>query len=475
MKTGKGRRFKSGVDNTVDWFVDKDGTVLAREDYNNTTDTYRVYTYVNGKRELIYELETSQLPPGVTGIKADRSALLFSDGSDADDSGNVYELDFSGHLTPASLGGKGGTIERIIKDGNRFVLGVEYSGAVPSYKFYDPDVDAAVSGMVNQFSTASVNLVSWTDDWSKLLYLIYGSDTPGSYVLQDRETGQMMLVADERDNIPPDAVGQMVSVNYKARDGLNIPSILTWPAGVDIETASKLPLVVMPHGGPESYDAVGFDWMAQYFANRGYLVLQPNFRGSSGYGTEHRILGKGEWGGKMQDDITDGVQTLVEQGLADPTRVCIVGASYGGYAALAGGAFTPDLYKCVVAIAPVSDIRPLLVDVKWDNGRKHWALDYWQENIGDLDEEREKLDAISPARAADKFTAPVLLIHGNDDTVVPIKQSEIMERALEKAGKDVTFLELEGEDHWMSDGDTRIDALRAMATFIDQHIGAEAE
>ncbi|CAN0435252.1 unnamed protein product, partial [Scytosiphon promiscuus] len=212
-----------------------------------------------------------------------------------------------------------------------------------------------------------------------------------------------------------------------------------------------------------------------YFANRGYLVLQPNFRGSSGYGTEHRILGKGEWGGKMQDDITDGVQTLVEQGLADPTRVCIVGASYGGYAALAGGAFTPDLYKCVVAIAPVSDIRPLLVDVKWDNGRKHWALDYWQENIGDLDEEREKLDAISPARAADKFTAPVLLIHGNDDTVVPIKQSEIMERALEKAGKDVTFLELEGEDHWMSDGDTRIDALRAMATFIDQHIGAEAE
>tara|TARA_R100001369_G_scaffold51559_5_gene78407 strand:- start:3016 stop:3438 length:423 start_codon:yes stop_codon:yes gene_type:complete len=129
--------------------------------------------------------------------------LLFSDGSDADDSGNVYELDFSGHLTPASLGGKGGTIERIIKDGNRFVLGVEYSGAVPSYKFYDPDVDAAVSGMVSQFSTASVNLVSWTDDWSKLLYLIYGSDTPGSYVLQDRETGQMMLVADERDNIPP--------------------------------------------------------------------------------------------------------------------------------------------------------------------------------------------------------------------------------------------------------------------------------
>jgi dipeptidyl aminopeptidase/acylaminoacyl peptidase len=475
LKTGKGRRFKSGVDNTVDWFVDKDGTVLAREDYNNTTDTYRVYTYVNGKRELIYELETSQLPPGVTGIKADRSALLFSDGSDAEDSGNVYELDFSGQLTPASLGGKGGAIERIIKDGNRFVLGVEYSGAVPSYKFFDPDVDAAVSGMVNQFSTASVNLVSWTDDWSKLLYLIYGSDTPGSYVLQDRGTGQMMLVADERDNIPPDAVGQMVAVSYKARDGLNIPSILTWPAGVDIKAVSKLPLVVMPHGGPASYDAVGFDWMAQYFANRGYIVLQPNFRGSTGYGNEFEELGYGEWGLKMQDDVTDGVNMLVKEGLADPDRVCIVGASYGGYSALAGGAYTPDLYKCVVAIAPVTDLRRILSDERWDIGKNHWVLDYWHEVIGDPQAEREKLDAISPANAAENFTAPVMLIHGNDDTVVPIKQSEIMERALEQAGKDVTFIKLKGEDHWMSDGDTRIEALRAMTSFVDQHIGAEAE
>lgn len=475
LKTGKGRRFKSGDDNTVDWFVDKDGTVLAREDYNNTTDTYRVYTYVNGKRELIHELETSQPPPGVTGIKADRSALLFSDRSDAEDSGNVYELDFSGTLTPASLGGKGGTIQRIIKDGNRFVLGVEYSGAVPSYKFFDPDVDAAVSGMVNQFSTASVNLVSWTDDWSKLLYLIYGSDTPGSYVLQDRETGQMMLVADERDNIAPDAVGQMVAINYKARDGLNIPSILTWPAGVDIETVSKLPLVVMPHGGPAAYDAVTFDWMAQYFANRGYLVLQPNFRGSSGYGTEHRTLGNGEWGGKMQDDITDGVQALVEQGLADRERVCIVGASYGGYSALAGGAYTPDLYKCVVAIAPVTDLRRMLSDERWDLGKNHWVLDYWHEVIGDPQAEREKLDAISPANAAENFAAPVLLIHGKDDLVVPIKQSRIMENALKRAGKNVTFLELKGEDHWMSDGDTRIEALRAMSSFVEQHIGAEAE
>ena len=475
MKTGKGRRFKSGTGDTIDWFVDTDGTVLAREDYDNNTDTYKVFTYVNGKRELIYELKTSQPPPGVTGIRADRSALLFSDGDDDEESGNVYEMDFSGNLTPVSLGGQGGMIERVIRDGNRFMLGVEYAGPLPSYKFADPDVDAAVASMVNQFSTAAVHLESWTDDWSKLLYKIYGSDTPGSYVLQDRDSGELILIADERDDIPPDAVGLMVSVTYKARDGLDIPTILTWPAGADPQTAGNLPLIVLPHGGPASYDAVTFDWMAQYFANRGYLVVQPNFRGSTGFGIEHQNLGHGEWGGKMQDDITDGVQTLVDQGLADPDRVCIVGASYGGYAALAGGAFTPDLYKCVVAIAPVTDLRRFLVDVKWDRGRKHWALDYWQENMGDLEEEREKLNAISPARVPENFKAPVLLIHGKDDTVVPIRQSEIMDRALEQAGKDVTFLKLDGQDHWLSDGETRIETLRAMATFVDQHIGPGAE
>jgi len=300
---------------------------------------------------------------------------------------------------------------------------------VPSYKFYDPDVDAAVSGMVNQFSTASVNLVSWTDDWSKLLYLIYGSDTPGSYVLQDRETGQMMLVADERDNIPPDAVGQMVSVNYKARDGLNIPSILTWPAGVDIETASKLPLVVMPHGGPESYDAVGFDWMAQYFANRGYLVLQPNFRGSSGYGTEHRILGKGEWGGKMQDDITDGVKHLIAEGIVDAGRVGIYGASYGGYATMAGLCFTPELYRCGINYVGVTDIDLILKEYPLPKKIKD-AIDAVM--IADRKKDRDWIKSRSIQNNIDKVRAPVLMAYGMKDWRVPPKHGRILKRALDR-------------------------------------------
>ena len=476
MKTGKGRRFKSGNGDTIDWFVDTDGTVLAREDYNNQYDAYKIYTYINGNRELVYEAESPRIPFSLIGVKPDRSGLIIMDDTDSETGFNeLYEMDFSGNITSANLERDDADIQGVYTDGNRFMVGVRYSGAVPAYKFFDPEVDAAVAEVVARFPNAAIHVDSWSDDWTKILYRFYASDTPGSFVLQDRTTGALTLIADTRDNIPPDALGQAVAVSYVARDGLKIPAIVTWPAGVDLASANNLPLIVMPHGGPASYSGVGFHWRAQYFANRGYLVLQPNFRGSTGYGNEFEELGHGEWGLKMQDDVTDGVNMLVKEGLADPDRVCIVGASYGGYSALAGGAYTPDLYKCVVAIAPVTDLRRMLSDERWDLGKNHWVLDYWHEVIGDPQAEREKLDAISPANAAENFTAPVLLIHGKDDLVVPIKQSRIMEDALKRAGKSVTFLELEGEDHWMSDGDTRIDALRAMAIFIDQHIGAEAE
>ena len=155
-------------------------------------------------------------------------------------------------------------------------------------------------------------------------------------------------------------VGLVQTIEYSSRDGLKIPAIITWPPGVDGGTAKKLPLVVMPHGGPERYDRVGFDWMAQFFANEGYAVLQPNFRGSTGFGVEFRDAGRGQWGLKMQDDVTDGVNAMIKTGWTDPDRVCIVGWSYGGYAALAGGAFTPELYRCVIAGGAVTDLPQML-------------------------------------------------------------------------------------------------------------------
>ena len=472
LKTGRGAVSKRGNPNTLDWIVDRDGTIIAREDYSNATDKYEIMSFVSGKKKTVLQASGERPPYSLIGVKSDSSALLVmpSDASDGDYD-DLLELDFDGKISPAGLTRPGADVEAIYSDMNRFVSGVRYSGTLPSYRFYDPEVDKAVADMVGRFPTSAVFLTSWSEDWSTILYLIYDSRTTGQYVLQDRKTGKLMAISARRPDIPNEAVGEIAVVKYPARDGLSIPAILTWPAGVDPAERKNLPLIVLPHGGPASYDSVTFDWMAQYFANRGYVVLQPNFRGSAGYGLDFLKAGYGEWGRKMQDDVTDGALALVQGGVVDPARICIVGGSYGGYAALAGGAYTPDLYACVVAIAPVSDLPRMIGNVADERGRDHWAVAYWKELIGDPRAEKEKLAEISPVNAAGRFKAPVMLIHGDDDTVVPYEQSEMMRDALEAKGKDVTMVTLESEDHWLSDGDTRTKTLRAMSDFVDAHIG----
>ncbi|MBU4569297.1 MAG: prolyl oligopeptidase family serine peptidase, partial [Alphaproteobacteria bacterium] len=189
------------------------------------------------------------------------------------------------------------------------------------------------------------------------------------------------------------------------------------------------------------------------------------------YGKAFLQAGDGEWGRKMQDDVTDGVKALVDDGFADPSRICIVGASYGGYSALAGGAFTPDLYACIVAIAPVSDLAQMIASVGNSKGHKAWSVFYWKRVIGDPSTESDRINSVSPARQASAFKAPVLLVHGKDDTVVSIQQSETMDAALRSAGKSVEFVRLAGEDHWLSDGPTRIATLQAVSDFVERHIG----
>jgi dipeptidyl aminopeptidase/acylaminoacyl peptidase len=172
----------------------------------------------------------------------------------------------------------------------------------------------------------------------------------------------------------------------------------------------------------------------------------------------------------MQTDLDDGVQYLIDAGIADPDRVCMVGASYGGYAALAAGAFSPDIYKCIVSIAGVSDLRSMLKAERSSRGRNNWVVDYWSDQFGGGVKEKELLNAISPLHHAARFVAPVLLIHGKKDTVVPIRQSKRMYRALTDMRKQVEFVQLDGEDHWLSKANTRLETLRVVAEFIDKHL-----
>ena len=267
----------------------------------------------------------------------------------------------------------------------------------------------------------------------------------------------MTLAANRHPELPSARLGPMQAFTYKARDGMEIRAYLTRPPKAP---AGPLPLIVMPHGGPEARDSLTFDAWSEILATRGYLVVQPNFRGSAGYG---------QWGGKMQDDITDAVMELVKSGQADPKRICIFGASFGGYAALYGASQSPGLYKCAASFAGVSDLKAL---VEWEHrtkGHEDRYL-YASRTIGHPVRDGARLRATSPINQVDRMNIPVLLIHGADDHSVPVEQSQMMEQAMRKARKDVRLVVFPGEGH--TDWSTRNEqlALGEIAGFIEGHI-----
>lgn len=457
-----------GEADTIDWFVDDDGTVLAREDLLEKEDIYRIFTRRSGDWDLVYEeKQTSGAPFSLIGVMPDRSGLVILRDLKIRQYSSLSKLSFDGRISLPIFQRPDASIEAVVLDGNRRLLSVEYAGLFPTYEFFDPELTRAMNVLAVRFPEDSVRLVGWTENFETLLVLVEGGATAPSYHLFDRRKREIARIASRYRDIDDAEIGPVATIEYKARDGRKIPSLLTRPPRTEL--GRMLPLIVMPHGGPASYDAVGFDFMAQYFASRGYLVLQPNFRGSDGFGAAHRLAGNGQWGGKMQDDLTDGVKALIAMKWADPSRVCIIGGSYGGYAALAGGAYTPDLYKCVAAIAPVSDLAHFLKTERRESGADSAVYEYWTELIGDP--ESERLASISPVNAASSFKAPVLLVHGLDDTVVPFTHSARMEAALKRAGKEVTLVRLKKEDHWLSRSETRLQTLKELDAFVARTIG----
>lgn len=468
LKTGYGKLYARGNRGTEDWFVDSEGKVLAREDYHEKSQEHRVYSKLSGHWKMIYQRQTPVPDISLQGVSKDEQQLLFIDSS------NDHPAIFAMSLHDGSLSGplyqRSNADAGLILDINRQYQGVHYSGLKPSYEF-DAARENRMFALLNElYSDSSVSLASVTADRSQFIVSVSGTDGANVYKLLDSQTLQLRDLALAYPDI--NSIAPIKPFYYTARDGLEIPSVLTLPKA---SSAARLPLIVMPHGGPRAHDSLQFDWMAQYFARLGYLVLQPNFRGSSGFGYAFRDAGNGKWGQEMQDDVSDGVQALVDAGQADPKRVCIVGASYGGYSALAGAAFSPQLYRCIIAIAGVSDVAKMFIDDRSKYGHKHWLVNYWSEVLGDANNSLEPLTAISPVNHADKFKAPVLLIHGKDDTVVPINQSKRMAKALTKAGKPVKLETLRGEDHWLSSSDTRRQALQAMKTFLLEHNPIESK
>ncbi|MEQ1784417.1 MAG: alpha/beta fold hydrolase [Hyphomonadaceae bacterium] len=474
LDTGRGARIagREGSEATQDWILDDNANVIARVDFSEKRSLFEIRAMDPGGGSHVIYSETTKSPSlRIVGLSGHDGALVGTKEGNSEFQ-EMYEIALKdGALTGPLNAHTGAEIDGIIRDENKVVIGMTYSGLYPSYELFDDNLNRAIKAAVNALPDASVNLVSWSSDWSKILLFAEGGVNPPRYMLFDRTAKKIDQVARSRPDIKPEEIGEVITIEYKARDGLKIPALSTWPAGVPADKRQNLPMIVLPHGGPESYDPVQFDWLAQFLANEGYVVLQPNFRGSGGFGASFAHAGYGEWGRKMQDDVTDGAKALMSMGWADPNRTCIVGWSYGGYAALAGGALTPDLYKCVVAIAGVSDLTSMLGWEKQKRGPESSAYDYWKSVIGDPDKDGEAIEAVSPYRLAANFKAPVLLVHGGGDLTVPQRQSEMMDQALKSAGKQVTYIPIGNDDHSLVDNDSRRLMLTKLGEFIKTHIG----
>lgn len=353
----------------------------------------------------------------------------------------------------------------------RLIVGVSYGGARPELDYFDPVRRARFKSLVQAFPENQTMTVAAADTaFQSVVVFSEGEGEPGAYWLVNLKDGSADRLGSAYPGVPAEQVGATRFYSYKAADGLALEGVLTLPPGREAE---NLPVVVLPHGGPESHDELGFDWWAQAYASRGYAVWQPNFRGSSGYGAAFTRAGHGQWGRKMQTDVSDGLAALAKDGIVNPERACVVGASYGGYAALAGVTVQQGVYRCAVSVNGVSDLTAMLYDERAQNGRESVVVRYWTTFMGASRVGDPALKALSPAELASRADAPVLLIHGRDDTVVPLDQSRTMERALKRAGKPVELVVLAGEDHWLSKGATRKAMLEAAVAFVQKHNPAD--
>jgi len=468
LKTGATRRLDSGAsEDTDDWLVSPEGLPLAQSLYDQKQGAWSLKIKTEKGWSTVEKAVSKMGSRGLSGLGRDgRSVLVWASEEDDEDKTSLreYALDGSHVIVPGS-----DKYDSLIHapDGSSLVGAFSLVGDQRHYIFFDEKLQKSWNAVVRAFPGDQVSLSSWSDDKRKLVVM---SDSPTlgpAYALVDLDTGTARFLSDVYVGLTADGVSEVRPVKYKAADGLEITGYLTLPRG---KAPKNLPLVVLPHGGPEGRDTLGFDWWSQALASRGYAVLQPNFRGSEGFGWKFVQAGFGQWGKAMQTDLSDGVRYLAKDGVIDPKRVCIVGASYGGYAALAGATLDKGVYRCAASVAGPADLRRFLVDSNRRFESSHNSAErYWLRFMGAEGLKDPDLALISPARLADRVEVPVLLIHGKDDTVVPYVQSTLMADALKKAGKPVELVTLPSEDHWLSRGATRLQMLTSVVDFLEKN------
>lgn len=459
VTSGRKRTVVASRNGFMEWGADHLGQVRIGLRYNDENLTSRLL-YRQSNAQPFTEVDK------VSHKQGDSLAIPFLFLPDGDhglvmrDSTNgrtsIYENDLKTQETVKTIfEPENGEVEGVILSDDGKLLGAFTTDDKKLMNWFDPGIAELQANFDKSVPNSRVSIESMSADRSKMLVRIDSAESPGSLYYFDTNVGVLTKFASVNASLGNKKLSPVKLVKYKARDGLEIEGVLTTPKG---KAPKNLPFIVMPHGGPWAHDGMNYDYWAQFLASRGYMVLQPNFRGSTGYGTDFIDKGKGQLGFAMQDDVTDGVKWAVEQGLADPKRMCIVGASYGGYAAMWGIAKDPGLYRCAISIAGVAALRREVND--FGNSLRGNLYKYkWQEMTPDF-------AAVSPINAINKITAPLMLIHGKRDETVDHIQSVKMHSAMMKGGKKVEFVSLPLADHYFARQADRVTLLSAMERFV---------
>jgi dienelactone hydrolase len=463
VATGIGTPIFHGNNDTIEFLTNGHGGVLGQIDQDgDLTD----HVFLGGTEVFKYQVKGGSAF-GIEGLVAgDHPQFAVGHASSFGTSG-LYNWLPSGFGAPLFENPTYDIDGTISDERTGRIIGITFMDDLSRAVYFDPAVQNIQSTLEKAFPGQSLTILSKDDSGAQYLIETQGPKNPPVLSLYTAANHQVQIVEEAYDGLKPSDLGDVKPYPYKARDGLDIHAYLTLPPGRD---PHNLPTVIFPHGGPEARDSMDFDWWAQFMASRGYAVLQPNFRGSSGYGWNFVQAGDGEWAGKVQYDVQDGVKKLIADGITDPKRICIVGASYGGYMALAGATFSPDLYACAISYAGVSDLNRTVSTGTMFGSE---VVSIWKRRIG-ADKDASKLDSGSPANYAGQVKIPILLLHSDKDNTVPIEQSQIEEDALKHAGKQVEFVTLEGDDHQLEYSATRIKLLQEVERFLAAHIGDPA-
>ena len=467
LRTGEGKVIDGGTSETIKWIVNAGGQPAARVEWSQPKHGVRISVPRNGGWKSLYHSDDYfELQPGA--LSADGNALI-AVGSRGGNRSRVWRMPIDGGEI-AQLYESDKDVESIVQDGFAAApVGYRIGGLTEHVEWQDAKYRQVQAAAERAFPGRRVTIEDRSENFKRTVLRTDGTALAPAYFVVDFEHGTADMIGEAYPVLTATTLAQRQPIEYKAGDGLTIPAYLTLPFGRD---PKNLPLVVIAHDGPQGRDHADFDWRSQFFASRGYAVLQPQYRGTSGFGGDFERAGREHWGDAVQDDIADGAKYLIEQRVADPSRVCIVGDGFGGYIAMAGAAHRPELYRCAASINGVSDLRAMydyLLQTRFD---RTMPIAAWRDRIGNP--YAVILETQAPVRAAERIRVPILLIHAKDDAVVPFRQSERFAQELEQRHKAYELIELKGEDHGLSSGESRIRVLEALEKFLATNLQPDA-